>query len=112
MQCLVSIANVTSMWNSKWGLISNWSHKFAQEYISSVDENSSAAFIESVTKQAETGHQLVDDIAHVITECTLLMSETGLKNFVQLMLKLIFRLNKGILFLEDRVHFVSSYLTN
>lgn len=105
MWCLISIADVTSKWNSKWSPISNWSHKFTQEYIS-------AAFIKSVTKQAETSRQLVDDIAHIITECTLLMSETGLKNFVQLMLKLIFRLNKGVLFLEDRVRFVSSYLTN
>ena len=47
-------------------------------------------------------------IAQVITECTLLMSETGLKNFVQL---LLFRLNKGILFLEDGICFVTVYLT-
>ena len=112
MQRLPSIANIVFTWNSDWGPISNWSPKFAKDYLSAVDENKSTAFIEAVAKQVQVGQQLMDNITHVITDCTLPTSENGLKAFVQLMLKLIFRLNKGILVLEDRVRLVSSFLTN
>ena len=112
MQYLISIANVTPKWNSNWGPISNWSQKFTQGYISVVDENNTVAFIEAVAMQVQAGQQLMGDITHVITDCMLLTSEDSLKVFVQLMLKLIFRLNKGILLLEDRVHLFSSFPTN
>ena len=110
VQCLESIANTTLIitWNNDWGPISNWSKIFARQYISAIDENNSAAFIKSVAKQAQVGRQLMNGIALVITDCTLPTSETALKTFVQLLLKLIFRLNKGISVLEDRVRIFSS----
>lgn len=108
IQCLVAIANITLTWNSDWGPISNWSQQFAKTYISAVDEGDAAEFIEVVEKQAQVGRQLMDDILHVLTDCVLPTSETALKAFTQLMLRLIFRINKGIVVLEDRVRLVSS----
>lgn len=111
-RCLVSIADTTLTWNGDWGPISNWSQTFAKQYVRAINENSRAAFIKSVEDRTQVGRQLMYDIAHVITDCTLPTSETALKAFVQLMLKLIFRLNKGILVLADRVRLVSAFPTN
>lgn len=62
--------------------------------------------------KTQVGRQLMEDIAHVVTDCALPTSEPALKVFVKLMLKLILRLNKGIFILEHRVQLVSSFAKN
>lgn len=60
-------------------------------------------FIEEIAIQVQVGYGLVNDIAQMITDCMLPTMETDLQTFIEHTVKLLLRLNRGMLTLDYRV---------
>ena len=64
-------------------------------------------FIEGVIQTIQAGQALIDGVNRVISSCPLPMSDAPLRSFIQITVKLILKLNKGVMILEEKLQSIS-----
>ena len=88
VECMVTMETLVGQWNIEWGPVADWHHQFTNKYVSAVGEKTTVAFIGGIAQKVQSGKVLMDDIACVISECTLPVSKETLRAFIQLLVKL------------------------
>ena len=85
-------------------------------YMAAVHKMRAGAFIEGVIQTIQVGQALIKEVNRVISSCPLPTSDTILRSFIQITVKLILKLNKGVMILEEKLQSISidgnSYLAN
>lgn len=112
VNCLVTVAEFATQWNSEWGTIPQWSHQFTTRYLTAVEEMRSVEFIEGVARKARIGRALIDDIAHLISNSTLPTTVSLLRVFIELTVKITIKLIKGVTILEEKLKSVTPFTGN
>ena len=87
--------------------MSEWSQQFTNRYMTAIHEMRADGFIEGVIQTIQVGQALIDEVNRVISNCPLPTSDAPLCSFIQITVKLILKLNKGVMILEEKLHSIS-----